>query len=138
LYVAPTATDDALGSGKHQLGGAIVALHSAGPLLMGTLIQYQHFVAGDDDRATTSVLTPQLFGILQAGGGYYFRFTPIATFTLASGNYNVPFGVGAGKVFKVDATVINAFVEPQYTLLAHGAGQPLFQIFTGLNLQWKL
>lgn len=138
LYVAPTASSDALGAGKHQLGGAAVLVWSHGSLLLATLVQYQHSIAGDADRPTASILTPQVFGIAQIGGGFYLRSTPAATFNFAAGDYSVPIGLGAGKVLKVDGTTINAFLEPQYTLLAHGAGQPLFQIFTGLNLQWAL
>jgi hypothetical protein len=138
LYVAPTATDDALGTGKHQLGGAMLLVDSIGPLLLGTLLQYQHSIAGDDDRSTTSVLIPQVFAMLQAGGGTYFRSAPIATFDLESGNYNVPFGLGIGHVVKIEGVVVNAFIEPQYTLLSHGPAQPLFQIFSGVNFQFRL
>lgn len=138
LYVAPTATNDALGAGKHQLGGAIIMLESMGPLLWGTLIQYQHSIAGDDERASTSVFIPQLFAILQTGGGTYLRSAPIATFDLESGNYYVPFGLGIGHVAKVGGVVVNAFVEPQYTLLSHGSGQPLFQVFSAVNFQFSL
>jgi hypothetical protein len=137
LYVAPTATDDALGAGKHQLGGALIMLESVGPLLWGTLIQYQHSIAGDAGRAATSVFIPQLFAILQAGGGTYLRSAPTATFDLASGDYYVPFGLGIGHVAKVGGVVVNAFVEPQYTLLSHGSGHPLFQVFSGVNFQFK-
>jgi hypothetical protein len=138
LYVAPTATEDALGSGKHQLGAAVILLDSIGPLLVGTLLQYQHSVAGDADRAATSVLIPQVFAMLQVGGGTYLRSAPIATFDLESGNYNVPFGLGIGHVVKVEGVVVNAFIEPQYTLLSSGPAQPLFQVFSGVNLQVKL
>jgi len=138
LYVAPTASDDTLGAGKHQLGGAIIVLESVGPLLCGTLLQYQHSVAGDEERDATSVFTPQLFAILQVGGGTYLRSAPTATFDLESGNYYVPFGLGIGHVAKVEGIVVNAFIEPQYTLLSHGASQPLFQVFSGLNFQFHL
>lgn len=138
LYVGPTATDDALGAGKHQLGGAIIVLESLGPLLCGTLIQYQHSIAGDAERAATSVFIPQLFAILQTGAGTYLRSAPVATFNLESGDYYVPFGIGIGHVSNVGGVVINAFVEPQYTVLSHGSGQPLFQVFSGINFQFKL
>jgi hypothetical protein len=138
LYVAPTATDDALGAGQHQLGGALIAMHSVGVLLCGTLFQYQHSFAGDAARAETSVITPQLFAILQAGGGTYLRSSPTAMFELESGNYYVPLGLGVGHVSKVGAVVVNAFIEPQFTLLSRGPGQPLFQIFSALNFQFAL
>jgi hypothetical protein len=32
---------------------------------------------------------------------------------------------------------VNVFVEPQFTVLSHGPGQPLFQVFSGVNFQFK-
>jgi hypothetical protein len=49
--------------------------------------------------------------------------------------YLIPFGIGAGKVVPV-GTVLNAFLEPQVAVYEHGAGLPIFQVFTGVNLQW--
>jgi hypothetical protein len=138
LYVAPTATYDALGAGKHQLGGAVILMESVGPLLCGTLLQYQHSIAGGESRAETSVLTPQLFAILQAGGGTYLRSAPIATFDLESGNYYVPLGLGVGHVIKIQGVAINAFIEPQFTVLSHGPRQPLFQVLSAVNFQFAL
>lgn len=138
LYVAPTASHDSLGAGKHQLGGAFIFLMSEGPLLLGTLVQYQASVAGHEDRPDTSILIPQIFGILQMGGGFYLRSTPVATFNLKAGDYNVPIGIGVGKVGRVGSSVVNFFLEPQFTFLSHGPGQPLLQIFSGINTQFTL
>jgi len=33
-------------------------------------------------------------------------------------------------------TVFNVFVEPQFTVLSHGPGQPELQIFVGFNTQF--
>jgi len=136
--VAPTASHDALGAGKHQLGGAFILLANDGPLLIGSLVQYQASVAGDANRPNTSVLIPQVFCILQIGAGFYLRSTPTATFNLKAGDYNVPIGAGVGKVALVGSSVLNFFFEPQYTFLSHGPGQPLFQLFGGINTQFKL
>jgi hypothetical protein len=43
--------------------------------------------------------------------------------------------VGIGKVMKVDRVVYNVFVEPQWTVLHNGTGQPVMQIFAGVNVQ---
>jgi hypothetical protein len=137
-YTAPTATDPSLGSGKHSLGGTAVVVWSHQNLMLGSLLQLQGSVAGDDTRPDVQTLAAQLFAILQIGGGFYLRSTPVATFQFNSGNYNVPFGLGAGKVVVLDRTVLNWFVEPQATFLVEGAGQPLFQLFTGLNIQYRL
>jgi hypothetical protein len=43
-----------------------------------------------------------------------------------------------GRVVKVGSVILNAFIEPQYTFLSHGAGQPLFQLFSAINVQFQL
>ena len=85
----------------------------------------------------TSVLAVQIFGMWQIGGGTYLRSAPISTFDLKSGDYSVPFGLGIGKVTKVDNIVFNLFIEPQFTFLHQGTGQPALQIFIGLNMQFN-
>ena len=58
---------------------------------------------------------------------------------LARGNYVLPVGAGLGKVFaQSDVTTINVFAEPQWTVAHHGAGQPKFQLFAGVNLQFPI
>ena len=47
----------------------------------------------------------------------------------------VPIGVGAGKVVVLGKFVVNMFLEPQYTFLHWGVGQPELQIFSGINVQ---
>jgi hypothetical protein len=48
----------------------------------------------------------------------------------------VPLGIRLGKVVKSSRTVFNMFIEPQFTILHKGVGQPSVQIFTGLNMQF--
>lgn len=136
--VAPTASRDELGAGKWQAGLAAVAFAVPSPKLQyGALVTWQASFAGDEDRRDTSVLATQVFGMWQLGGGTYLRSAPLWVFDLRTGYYNVPFGFGIGKVTKVDKTVFNIFVEPQFTILHNGVGQPALQIFTGLNMQFE-
>ena len=136
LVVAPTATDDALGQGKWQLGAAAILFKATPQVQVGGLLTWQASVAGDSDRASTSLLAVQPFGIWQLGGGTYLRSTGIWGFDLKSGDYVVPFGVGLGKVLKAGNTIYNLFLEPQYSILHNGTGQPKIQIFVGLHFQW--
>jgi hypothetical protein len=137
LVVAPTASDDALGAGKWQAGTAAVVVRPlpGGSMLAG-LVTWQTDFAGDEDRADTNLLTAQPVGIFQIGGGYYVRSSGLWTFDLENDRYLVPFGVGVGKVFRVGKTVVNAFVEPQYSVFSKGEAQPQWQLFSGINLQW--
>jgi hypothetical protein len=99
-------------------------------------VTYQHSFAGDDARPTTSLLTAQPGAIMQVGSGYYLRTSGLWQFNTETGDYSIPFGLGAGKVMRAGAAVLNLFLEPQFTVLHEGAGQPAFQVFAGMNLQF--
>lgn len=137
LIAAPTASNEALGAGKWQAGAALIVFHVVAPQLqLGGLITWQTSFAGDEDRDKTNFMAVQIFGIWQLGKGTYLRSTGISQFNLESGAYNIPFGLGIGKVLKMDKLVFNIFAEPQFTALHYGAGQPLLQLFFGLNTQF--
>lgn len=135
---APTATSDATGTGKWQAGiSALAFFAKSHQLQIGALLQWQSSFAGDEDRADISMLTSQVFFIWQIGAGYYLRSTGVWSFNLEDeGNYNVPIGLGVGKVIKVGKVVFNIFAEPQFTVMAEGYGQPRFQTFVGFNTQF--
>jgi len=134
----PTATSDLTGAGKWQAGfSALAFLAKNRQIQWGALLQWQGSFAGDEDRADVSLLTSQVFFIWQIGGGYNIRSTGVWTFNLEEeGNYNVPIGLGVGKVVKVGKVVFNIFAEPQFTVMAEGYGQPKFQTFVGFNTQF--
>ena len=137
LLTAPTATNTALGQGKWQLGAAAVAIHPlAAGSIVGALVTWQHSVAGDQDRPTAHASTLQPLAIFSIGGGYYYASRATMVFDFYNDRYLVPIGTGVGKVFKVGHTVMNAWVEPQFTVYHKGQGLPSFQLFMGINLQW--
>lgn len=138
LFAAPSATNSSLGQGKWQAGTAFVAIHPMpGGSLVGALVTWQHSFAGDKDRPSAHLSTMQPFVTLGIGGGYYVRSTPIMVFDFANNRYLVPVGLGFGKVFKAGNAIANAFIEPQFTAYHKGSGQPAFQLFMGLGLQWS-
>ncbi len=131
----PTGTNE-LGSGKWQVGLSAIAFFKNSPVFQfGSLLTWQISYAGNQDKADVNMLTPQLFAMWQLGGGTYLRSTGVWTFDLNSGSYNIPIGLGIGKVIKMGRTVFNIFIEPQYSVFAYGAGQPQFQVFAGFNTQ---
>lgn len=135
--VAPTAGNDLLGAGKWQGGLAFVTFYSVSPQIqLGGLVTWQASFAGDEDRAETNLLALQPFLLMQVGGGWYLRSTGIMPFDLENEVWSIPVGFGAGKVLKAGNTVFNFFLEPQFTILHDGAGQPAFQTFTGVNMQF--
>ncbi len=128
---APTATDDALGTGQWSAGLASVLFDATNPVIQwGALVTYQHKFAGSDRAPDVNLLAVQPFGFVQLGKGFYLRNVGIWAFNLQTGDFSIPVGLGLGKVFKVGSTVLNAFVEPQYSIATEGPGQPEVQIFT--------
>ena len=138
MLTLPTASDDALGSGKWQLGAAAVYFNAnSSEYQFGGLVTYQTDFAGPSSRADVSLFAVQPFLFYQLGGGSYLRSAGVMAFNWENGNYNVPIGAGFGKVFKLKSgNVLNAFIEPQFTILEDGSGQPSFQVFFGLNTQF--
>lgn len=134
----PTATDDATGTGKYQAGLAAVYFDaSSASFQWGGLATWQKDFAGDSDRDDTSVLALQPFYFFQLGEGLYLRGAPIWLYNLEQNTYNMPIGLGLGKVFPSDKVVYNVFIEPQFTVLSKGPGQPDFQVFIGFNMQFR-
>jgi len=133
----PTATDDALGTDQWSLGAAFILFDARDKILQwGGLVTYQHKVGGSGRVDDVNFLALQPFGFVQLGQGYYFRAAPIWAFNLETGDYHVPAGVGIGKVVKLENVVLNFFIEPQFTILDDGPGQPEVQIYSALNMQF--
>jgi len=138
LLAVPTATDDALGSGKWQGGAAALVFDFSSPTVQwGSLLTWQGSFAGDDDRDETSLLVFQPFILFQLGKGTYLRSTSLWAYNIEQSTYNMPIGLGIGKVVVTERKVYNLFIEPQFTFLHRGVGQPEVQIFAGINVQLK-
>ena len=132
LVVAPTATDESLGSRQWQLGAqATVSSHFNWGLL-AALVSYQQSVEGD-----ANALTIQPFVFRNLGKGYYLRSSGIINFDTRSGDGVIPIGLGIGKVSRLaSGNIVNVYVEPQVSVEARGNGQPEFQLFAGFNIQF--
>lgn len=138
-FTLPTATDDLTGTGKWQAGLAMLAIAPRAFGIAGALVTWQHSFAGDDDRPTQNGLSVQPLFIYNLPQGWYLRSTATWNFAFAQDTFVIPIGAGAGKVWVLrSGTTINALVEPQFTVAHEGDGQPKFQIFTGINLQFPL
>ncbi len=134
---APTATKDEVGSEKWSAGLVNVLFDGRSARFQyGYLLSWQHSFAGDDDRDDVNVAAFQPFAFYQLGRGTYLRAAPIWIYNFQNDDYSVPLGVGIGKVIKRDKTVYNFFVEPQFSIADSGPGQPEWQVFFALNLQF--
>ena len=134
---APTAGKDELGSGKWSAGFANVLFSAASPVFQyGYLLTWQASFAGDGDRDNVNMGAFQPFAFVQLGRGTYLRAAPIWNYDFENDDYNMPLGVGIGQVVKKEKTVYNVFVEPQFSVAHEGAGQALWQVFAGFNMQF--
>ncbi|WP_413587625.1 hypothetical protein [Bdellovibrio sp. HCB274] len=139
LLVFPTADKDETGAGKWQIGAAGVVMSPQSWGMVGALITYQHDFAGDEDRPTQNIATVQPLVLWNLPYGIYLRSTGIWFFNWETGDYNMPVGAGAGKVWKFDGgTTMNLFAEPQWTVAHEGLYAPNYQTFVGLNFQFPL
>ena len=134
----PTASRDETGTGKWQGGFAAIAMAPQPWGLVGGLMTWQKSFAGDSDRPSQDNATLQPFVIHNLPDGWYMRSSATWNFNLRNGDYSIPIGVGAGKIWKGNGVTYNLFAEPQWTVAHQGEGQPKFQVFFGLNLQLPL
>ncbi len=135
---APTASSDALGSEKWSAGIVNTLFDFASPLFQyGYLLSWQASVAGDDDRDDVNVGAFQPFAFYQLGGGAYLRSTGVMVYDFEHDTYSVPIGLGIGQVIPSKNLIFNVFIEPQVSIADDGAGWPGWQIFIGLNTQFK-
>jgi len=135
----PTASRPQTGTGLWQGGLGAVAIAPQAWGILGGLLTWQHSFAGPSDRPTQNNLTFQPFFIYNLPEGWYFRSTAIWAFNLETNDYAIPLGAGIGKVWVLaGGTTVNVFAEPQWTVAHEGAGQPKFQLFAGVNLQFPI
>ncbi|MGJ7562241.1 hypothetical protein ACSFBM_00105 [Variovorax sp. GB1R11] len=134
----PTASRDETGTGKWQAGVAAIALAPQKWGLAGGLFTWQTSFAGSRDRTSVNSASVQPIVIYNLPEGWYLRSSATWNFNLKNGDYVIPIGLGAGKIWKSGNTTYNLFVEPQWTAAHQGNGQPKFQVYLGLNLQFPL
>ncbi len=135
---APTAANNALGSGKWSAGFVNTLFDFASPTFQyGYLLSWQASFAGSSNRNKVNIGAFQPFVFYQLGGGTYLRSTGIMVYDFESRGYSVPVGLGIGRVIPRGKVIFNAFIEPQVSIADKGAGWPKWQIFVGLNSQFK-
>jgi hypothetical protein len=134
----PTATDSELGS-EQWSAGIVNTMFYYGwkKFQVGYLLSWQASFAGDEDRADVNLGAFQPFLFYQLGEGWYLRSTGVMAYNFDNDTYSVPVGFGLGKVLPGPKRVFNAFIEPQVSVADKGTGWPEWQIFIGLNTQFK-
>lgn len=135
---APTGTERSVGSGQWAAGFANVLFVATNPAWQyGYLLTWQARIAGGANRPGVNVGNFQPFVFRQLGDGWYLRSSAVWNYNFDNNAYSVPLGLGIGRVVPLGKAVLNAFVEPQYSVLRHGPGQPEWGVFAGLNFQFR-
>ncbi|MBK5105372.1 MAG: hypothetical protein JJE42_14080 [Burkholderiales bacterium] len=135
---APTASKEALGSEKWSAGLVHTLFDASSKKFQyGYLLSWQASFAGAEDRSKVNIGAFQPFLFYQLGGGAYLRSTAAMAKNIENSTYSVPIGLGIGQVIPSENVVYNIFIEPQVSVADKGAGWPKWQIFLGLNMQFK-
>jgi len=120
-FAFPTASSENLGSGKVQMGPALMALSITKKWTIGTIIQHWNSVGGDSDRSDVTKTDIQYILRKQIKGkGMSIGMGPNVSidWNAASGNkVTLPIGLGITKTVKWGNTPWKLRVEPQYSII---------------------
>lgn len=120
-FTFPTANSDYLGSGKFQLGPALMALSITKKWTIGTIIQHWNSVGGDSDRSDVTKTDIQYILRKQIKGkGMSIGMGPNISidWNAESGNnITLPIGLGITKTVKWGNTPWKLRFEPQYSII---------------------
>jgi hypothetical protein len=121
VLLIPTSSSDRLGAGQWGAGVSGLVLKMDGPWVYGVLVNNVWSFEGD---VNTFLL--QYFVNYNLSDGWYINTAPILTANWKADSDNtwtVPFGIGAGRVFKAGKLPLNAQVGFYYNVEApDGAG----------------
>lgn len=115
----PTASDDALGTGKYSGGLTYVALTQIDWGTAGALFRQLWSFAGDDNRKEVSQFLFEPFINYNLDNGWFLITDMVwtANWKAASGQeWTIPVGGGVGRVFKIGDQAINSRIEAYYNV----------------------
>lgn len=110
VALLPTATDDALGSGKFGLGPTGVALVQNGPWTFGALANHIWSVAGEGSRAEVNATFVQPFVNYTTPGATSFFLNTETTYDWSSEQWAVPINAGVNQLFSAGGQMMQAGV----------------------------
>jgi hypothetical protein len=114
----PTASDDALGTGKWSLGPAVVGITRLDKLMFGVLGTGLFSVAGDSDRQDVSAVTFQPFGSYDLGDGWSVGLSELSyTYNFKQSRWAaVPIGGRIEKLVQMGKFPVRLFFDVEYNL----------------------
>jgi hypothetical protein len=123
--IIPSATSQNLGNGKWSIGPSVVGLTIQGHWVVGMIISQVWSFAGQSDRADVSFFLAQYFVNYNMNNGWYLTSAPILTanWEADSGEqWIVPFGAGAGKIFRIGKQPFNINMQAFYNVVTPSYG----------------
>ncbi len=122
VFQFPTATDTFLGNKVWSGGPAGVGLLITGHWVVGLLAQNVWSFAGPSgpDNPSVNQFLTQYFINYNLPKGWYITSSPIITAdwkAAGADQWTVPFGLGAGKIFKIGKLPFNAQVQAFYNVI---------------------
>ncbi len=118
----PTATDDALGSGKWGLGPTAVVLTQRGPWTFGYLGSHLWSVGGDDTRDPVNVTSMQPFFSYTTKTHTTVGAYTETTYDWHNEQWSVPLIVQAGQMLKIGPQIFQLAVAGKYWAAAPDDG----------------
>jgi len=116
----PTASADALGTGKWSAGPVAVVLYTKVPKMqIGLLAQQFTSFAGDNNRGDTNLMLFQPIVNKILTKGYFLQFNPIMQFDWENKKYNIPIALSIGRAF---AKNLSVFIAPEYVVSGPAKG----------------
>jgi hypothetical protein len=114
VFLLPTATDTALGSGKWGAGPTAVALQQRGPWTYGILANHIWSFAGDDDRPSVNSTFLQPFLAYNTKTGTGLTLQTESTYDWNTHQWTVTIGLFVSQVLKIGNQPISLNLGPRY------------------------
>jgi len=127
VFQFPTRTDTFLGNKMWSAGPSAVGVYMTEHWVVGLLAQNVWSFAGPSgpDNPSVNQFLAQYFINYNLPHGWYITSSPIITAdwkAAGSDQWTVPFGLGAGKIFKIGKLPFNAQVQAFYNVIRPSIG----------------
>ena len=114
VWSIPTATEDALGSGKWGIGPTVVALKQSGPWTYGFLWNHIWSFAGDDDRSDVNSTFLQPFVAFVTKTHTTFSLNTESTYNWESEEWSVPINIMVAQMLKIGKLPVQISLGVRY------------------------
>jgi hypothetical protein len=134
VLLAPTATDEFLGSRKWGIGPTAVVLKQSGPWTYGGLANHIESFAGDSDRADISATFLQPFLTYVTPSQTTFAVNTESTYDWETRDWAIPINMTAAQLLRIGGQMVQIGGGIRYWVTAPDGGPEGW----GLRLQFTL